>query len=198
MDNNLYIIIIIGLTIFILFFGGHNQQSIIEYDSKYFDNLNTIIIFEKKLNKNLDNIIFNSSNFVNINNFLNLSDILIPNLVNCFYVQIKPFSLFNIFNLIEKKDIKTSMMILFNHKKHNNLELLIDNPIGNLYNKNINSDVKINNNFDNLNNINLINTGYFYDLEKIISITGIYHIYNNSNENVIITCFILKKPFWHK
>ena len=198
MDNNLYIIIIIGLTIFILFFGGHNQQSIIEYDSKYFDNLNTIIIFEKKLNKNLDNIIFNSSNFVNINNFLNLSDILIPNLVNCFYVQIKPFSLFNIFNLIEKKDIKTSMMILFNHKKHNNHELLIDNPIGNLYNKNINSDVKINNNFDNLNNINLINTGYFYDLEKIISITGIYHIYNNSNENVIITCFILKKPFWHK
>ena len=38
----------------------------------------------------------------------------------------------------------------------------------------------------------------YYDLEKIISITSIYHIYNNSNENIIITCFLLKKPFWFK
>jgi hypothetical protein len=190
MDSILYIIIIIGLTIFILFFGGHNQQNIVEYDSQYFYNLNTIIIFEKKLNKNLPNVIFDSSNFININNYLDTSIILIPNFVDCFYIQIKPYSLFNIFKIIKKENMLTSMMILFNHKKHNNLELLVDNSTNNLYNY-----PNTNNHFENKN---IVSYGYFYDLEKIISITGIYHIYNNSNENIVITCFILKKPFWFK
>ena len=192
MDNYLYIIIIIGLTIFIVFFGGHNKQNIVEYDSEYFDNLNTIIIFEKKLNKNLENITFDSKDFININEFFDVHNILIPNFIDCFYIRIKPFNLFNIYNIIKKNDTQTSMMILFNHKKHNNLELLVGDSTNTIYSnyssshsqpKYLDSKVKI---------------GYFYDLEKIISITGIYHIYNNSNEEVIITCFILKKPFWHK
>lgn len=187
MDSILYIIIIIGLTIFILFFGGHNyQQNIVEYDSEYFYNLNTIIIFENKLNKNLTNVIFDSNDFVNINKYLDTSNILIPNFVDCFYIQIKPYSLFNIFKIVKKENMLTYMMILFNHKKHNNLELLVNNSNNNLYN------------FNYLEDKNNIITGYFYDLEKIISITSIYHIYNNSNENVVITCFILKKPFWFK
>lgn len=193
MDNYLYIIIIIGLTIFIIFFGGHNKQNMVEYDSEYFDNLNTIIIFEKKLNKNLEHITFDSKDFININEFLDIPHILIPNFIDCFYIKIKPFSLFNIYSIIKKDDIQTSMMVLFNHKKHNNLELLVGDSTNTIYSDNsslyspytnyLNSDIKI---------------GYFYDLEKIISITGIYHIYNNSDEIVIITCFLLKKPFWHK
>lgn len=185
MNDNVYIIIIIILTVFILLFGGHNNQTnIIEYESKYFENLNSIIMLEKKLNKNVENIIFDSNNFVNINKYLISPQIIIPNFVNCFYILIKPYELFNIFKIINKNDIYTSMMILFNHKKYNNLELLIDNSSNNLYKQN----------FTNIPDI--LEHGYFYDLEKIISITGIYHIYNNSNENIIITCFILKKPFW--
>jgi hypothetical protein len=204
MNSILYIIIIIGLTIFILFFGGHNYQNIVEYDSDYFYNLNTIIIFEKKLNKKLTDVIFDSSNFINLNKYLDTSIILVPNFVDCFYIQIKPYSLFNIFKIIKKENMLTSMMIIFNHKKYNNLELLLDNSTGDLYNyvypdTNPNPNPILDNNLENnLENKNLTIDGYFYDLEKIISITGIYHVYNNSNENVIITCFILKKPFWFK
>lgn len=190
MDNYLYLIIIIGLTIFIIFFGGHNKQNLVEYDSEYFDNLKTIIIFEKKLNKNLENITFESKDFLNINEFIDIPHILIPNFINCFYIRIKPFSLFNIYSIIKKDDVQTSMMVLFNHKKHNNLELLVGDSTNTIY-SNMSSSYL---NYLNSN----VNIGYFYDLEKIISITGIFHIYNNSNETVITTCFLLKKPFWHK
>lgn len=185
MDDILYIITILALTIFILFFGGHNQQLIIEYDSEYFQNLNTITIFENQLNKNFNNIKFNLIDFIDISNNLSTASILIPNFVNCFYIQIKSYSLFNIYKIVKKKDVLYHMMIIFNHNKHNNLELLINNSTNDLYSN---------------NNIELENMkyGYFYDLEKTISITSVNHIYNNSNENIIITCFILKKPFWFK
>jgi hypothetical protein len=68
-------------------------------------------------------------------------------------------------------------MVIFNHDEFNNLELLI------------NTCYKSNSN---------IIEEYFYDLKKKISITGIFHLYNNSNKPIMITCFILKKPFWHK
>lgn len=184
MDDILYILIIIGLTIFILSFGGHNDQNEVEYSTSYFQNLNYIINFEKKLNiisQNKD--LFNEKNFVNINKYLNTANIIIPNFVNCFFIKINPYSIFNIYNIIDKKDIYSHMLIIFNHNKHNNLELLLDNDNMNLYSNDI---------------IIKPNTfGYFYDLEKIVSITGVYHIYNFSNEIVIITCFVLKKPFWH-
>jgi hypothetical protein len=185
MDDILYIITILALTIFILFFGGHNQQLIIEYDSEYFQNLNTITIFENQLNKNFNNIKFDLIDFIDISNNLSTASILIPNFVNCFYIQIKSYSLFNIYKIVKKKDVLNHMMIIFNHNKHNNLELLINNSTNDLYSN---------------NNIELENMkyGYFYDLEKTISITSVNHIYNNSNENIIITCFILKKPFWFK
>ncbi len=177
MDDILYILIIIGLTIFIIFFGGHNNQNRIEYSTNYFDNLKYIINFEKKINiileKNKD--IFINTNFVNINKYFNTTNILIPNFINCFFIKINPYSIFNIYNIVDKKDIYTNMLIIFNHQKHNNLELLID---------------------DN-NSIQQNNYGYFYDLEKIISITGVFHIYNFSNNIIVITCFVLKKPFWH-
>jgi hypothetical protein len=183
MNDFLYIIIIIGLTIFIVFFGGHNNQNKIEYDSIYFNNLNLIINFENKINSIANNEIFKNNNFININEYLNTTHILIPNFINCFFIKINSFAAFNIFNIIDKLEINNRMMIIFNHNKSNNLELIINNLDSNLYNKKYSGE--------------LVNTGYFYDLEKNISITGVYHIYNNSNENIIITCFILKKPFWY-
>ena len=186
MDLYLYIIIIIGLTVFMVFFGGHNDQVKVEYDNLYFQNLNSIIIFESKLNKINNDDIFTDRNFVNINKYFDTTHILIPNFVNCFFIKIYPYTIFNIFNLIDKLDMNTHMMILFNHKKYNNLELLVDNSTQNLYKQ------------SEFENININSYGYFYDLEKSISITGIYHIYNNSIEPIYITCFILKKPFWHQ
>ena len=185
MDYYLYIIIIIGLTIFMVFFGGHNNQVKVEYENNYFRKLNSIIIFENKLNKINNDNIFIDKNYVNINKYFYTKHILIPNFVNCFFIKVFPYSIFNIFNLIDKEDMYTHMMILFNHKKYNNLELLVDNSEQNLYK-------------NNNNNTNVGSFGYFYDLEKSISITGIFHIYNNSIEPIYITCFILKKPFWHQ
>lgn len=182
MDNFTYLLIIIGLTIFIIFFGGHNNQNLIEYESKYFDNLKLIIVFENKINsimKNKNNELFKNKNFININKFLNTTNVLIPNFVNCFMIKIYPYDLFNIFNIISKSDTKIHIMVIFNHNLHNNLELLIND--------------NINNNMCQIEKY----TGYFYDLTKPISTVGINHIYNNSNDEIVITCFILKKPYWH-
>lgn len=179
MDNLFYLIIIIILSIFIMFFGGHNNQELIEYESNYFSNFNSIILLEKKINSlckmNFDKIFLNN-NFFNINSFLNTFNLLLPNFVNCFLIKISSFNAFNIFNIIDKHDYNRHIMIIFNHYHYNNLELIIESK---------NDRFKLND-----NNV------YFYNLKKKISIVGIYHIYNNSNENVIITCFILKKPFW--
>lgn len=173
MDSFMYLIIIIGLTIFILFFGGHNNQELIEYDTNYFSTLNSITLFENKINLIIKNKnLFIDEKFININKFLNTGNILIPNFVDCFIIKINPYKIFNIFNLINKCDSKTHIMIIFNHNSYNNLELMID---------------------DNCK----IQSGYFYNLTKQISIVKINHIYNNSNDEVIITCFILKKPYWH-
>lgn len=178
MDNFTYLIIIIGLTIFVIFFGGHNNQKLIEYDTSYFKSLKTITLFENKINSIIKNKkIFFNENFININKFLNTTNVLIPNFVNCFIIKINSHQLFNIFNLINNLEAKTHIMIIFNHNLHNNLELMI-NPI--------NNNSKIEKNF-----------GYFYDLTKQISIVGIHHIFNNSNDDIVITCFILKKPYWH-
>lgn len=191
MDNFTYLIIIIGLTIFIIFFGGHNNQELIEYDTNYFNTLKSITLFENKINLIIKNKqIFSDKNFININKFLNTTNILIPNFVNCFIVKINSYQLFNIFNLINNTDAKTHIMIIFNHNLHNNLELMINKTNNICYNIDNANDI------DNNHEIKK-NLGYFYDLTKQISIVGIHHIFNNSNNDIIITCFILKKPYWH-
>ncbi len=167
MDELLYLIIIIILTIFIIFYGGHNDQNKVEYESDYFNNLNTIINFEKKINLMQNNAEFTKYNFININKYFNMTNVLLPNFVNCFLLKINSKDVFNIYDIVDKSTVKNHMMIIFNHHKQNNLELIID-------------------------------VDYFYNLKKNISITGIYHIYNNSYVDVIVSCFILKKPFWHK
>lgn len=192
MDNFTYLIIIIGLTIFIVFFGGHNNQELIEYDTTYFNGLKSITLFENKINLIIKNKeLFSNENFININKFLNTSNVLIPNFVNCFIIKINSHQLFNIFNLINETEAKTHIMIIFNHNSHNDLELMIKK--NNCTCNNINY-------IDNVNDNKIekkTDFGYFYDLTKQMSIVGIHHIFNNSNDDIIITCFILKKPYWH-
>lgn len=187
MDNFTYLIIIIGLTIFMVFFGGHNNQELIEYESTYFYGLKSITLFENKINLIVENKkIFSNENFINIDKFLNTTNVLIPNFVNCFVIKINSYQLFNIFNLINVNDVKTHIMIIFNHNYHNNLELMINKT------NYVCDDIIINNVITKNDN-----WGYFYDLTKQISIVGIHHIFNNSEQDIIITCFILKKPYWH-
>lgn len=196
MNDNLYIILIIGLSIFVIFYGGHNYQNKIEYDTRYFDNLNVVIYLENKINKILKNLSIGENNFINLNEYIDSAHVLLPNFVNCFGIKIKSHDYFNIFNIISVGELKSNMMIIFNFSKSNNLELLINNTENNMY---------INDNCSNCNGNIIAPTpvltpvpGYFYSLNKTISITGLYHIYNNSNDDIIITCFIVKKPFWHK
>lgn len=191
MDDYLYIIIIIGLSIFILFYGGHNYQNKVEYDTKYFDNLNMVIYFESKINDIIKNISFGPNEFININNYLDSTHVLLPNFIDSYSIRIKPREFFNIFNIASCTDLKTNMMIIFNHNKYNSLELLVENTNNNLYSSQCNLS-KLN--FSNDENFD----AYFYSLKKTISITGLYHIYNNSPEEIIISCYIVKKPFWHK
>lgn len=187
MNDYLYMIIIVGLTIFMLFFGGHNFQIKVEYDSNYFDNLNTVIIYENKLQKIKNKFNFSKTNFYNINKDLELCPNLLPNFVNSFYIKLSPFTLFNINYLVKPNKMRNYLMILFNHNEYNNLELLINNNNFDLYKNNNYYNYDLNNNID----------GYFYNLNKSITITDIFHIYNNSDNNIFITCFIIKKPFWH-
>lgn len=184
MDNFMYLIIIIGLTIFIIFFGGQNKQELIEYNSNYFNNIKSIVSFENKINlviKNKEKLFVNDKTFININKFLNTKHIIIPNFINGFIINLRPFKLFNIFDIIDKLNYKNILMIIFNYNNCNNLELMINNNnTNNKYNYEIEE-----------------NSEYFYDLTKTISIVGIHHIYNNSNKNITITCFFIKKPFWY-
>ena len=173
MDDYLHLLIIVILAIFMIFYGGHNNQTKIEYTSSYFNNLKSIIIFETFLQKIIYNMDF-KTNFICINEEFKLIKTLIPNYVSCYCIRILPKDIFNIYNCINKNSINTHMMIIFNHNKTNNLELLI-------------GDKDTNNN----------NIGYYYSLTKTISITGIYHIYNNSNDTIYISCIITKKPYWY-
>ncbi len=170
MTEYTYLLFIVFLTIFILLYGGHNNQNLVEYEHKYFSSLNRIIIFENKLR------IFNQSEeleekgFVNIKNHLKTCYYIVPNLVDLYMVNIKPYSFFTI-RKIFKESFNNHVMIIFNHNKINDLELFIGSNETNKF-------------------------GYFYDLKKVISITSIYDIYNNSDKEINITIFFVKKPYW--
>jgi hypothetical protein len=169
MDDKIYFIIIIILTILILFYGGHNNQRKVEYDSKYFNSLYNISILENKIKKISNSYKWDDiGNYVNITNDLEICDNILPNFMGAYLIKLKPYSYFDVLDLTNDE---SNILIIFNYNKNNNLELVIK------YDESI---------------------GYFYDLEKVISLTGVYPIYNNSNETINFILFIVKKPFWHK
>lgn len=102
-----YFIIIIILIIFMTFYGGKNKLSKIEYQTKYFSNLQNLMKFEKKINiKNDENI-----EFIDISNKLEIC--IIPNLEKIYYLNLKPYTSFKINDF----DFERNVMIIFNHKK---------------------------------------------------------------------------------
>ncbi len=177
MKDIYYILLIITLTVFVLYYGGHNFQTKIEYDSEYFYNINKIILFEKKLHKFNQKQNFNEKNFINIEDYVSTSQIIIPNLIDMFFIKIEPKSFFAIENIFTL-DKTQHLMIIFNNSVisnnltvPNNLELLIGLDQDSIY---------------------------LHKLNNKVSITGLYDIYNNSDDFVNFTLFIMKKPFWHK
>lgn len=175
MDELNYLLIIIFLSIFVILYGGHNNQNLIEYDSNYFQNLNKIILFEKKLQIYNKEVNFGSEDYINIKDYIKISNSLIPNLESMYFINIKPHSFYLINKIFNQKLIfKEYLMIIFNHNKSNNLELLLGKD------SDPNSD----------------SVAYFYDLEKNITVTGVFDLYNNSDVNINVTIFFMKKPFW--
>lgn len=173
MKDIYYILLIIVLTIFVLYYGGHNFQTKVEYESEYFYNINKIIMYEKKLHKFNQEKNFNNNNFINIEDYVSTSQIIIPNLVDMYFIKVEPNSFFNIENIFSL-DKSQHIMIIFNNSINNttnNLELILNSDDDSIY---------------------------LYKLKNKVSITGIYDIYNNSDNFVVFTVFIMKKPFWHK
>ena len=190
-NNNSYILVIIIMILAIIIYGGSKTHSIsqIEYSSKNYQYLNSLNIFEKQLQK------YNSSNFefLQITNKVDLSECLIPNIIDIFFININPHSHFNINKHVQNNI--SNLMILYNHNitvdnnmdNFKNISHLINNKLMLLidYNKNECHD-------------NVCNKyAYYYDITKKISIYNIYPIYNNSNSIINITIIIIKKSFWH-
>lgn len=165
----------------ILIYGGskkHNNLQI-EYNPKNYKYLDSLTVFEKQLQK------YNSTNFdyLHITNQIDLSECLIPNIVDIFFVNVKPHTYFNTNNHVTNNISK--LMILYDHNTDNDK-----------YNFNKNLMLLVNNKRECVGEI-CNNYGYYYDISKKISILDIYPIYNNSDSIVNITIIIIKKSFWH-
>jgi len=187
-DNNYYFIIMLILILMILIYGGPKKSNNfqIEYDIskfKYLHNLNIFENYSEQLN------ISNDIQFENITGKNKFFNYLIPNLIEIFYIKINPNQIVNIKKHLTNKnkdkneDNLTSIMIIYYHNNNtkpnnNGLKLLLD--VENICNK------------ENVCN----NIGSLYNIDKKISILDIYPIYNDSIYNEIITCYIIKKPFW--
>ena len=125
-----------------------------------------------------------------ITNEVDLSECLIPNIIDIFFVNIKPHSYFDI-----RKHVKTkssNFMVIYNH----NIITEIQDNFTNINSANENLMLLL----DSVKecNYNICkNFGYYYPINKKISILDIYPIYNDSNYVINITIIIIKKSFWH-
>lgn len=187
-DNNSYLLFIIIMILSMVIFGRakKNRDFIIEYNPQNYQYLNSLTIFEKELQK------YNSDKFdiLKITNEIDLSSCLIPNIIDTYFVNIKPFSYFNITKYCDKH--KSNIMVIYNHNifsenKYNFSN--INSYLNNLF-------LLIDSNKECTDNI-CKNYGYYYKVSKKISILDIYPIYNNSNQTINLTIFIIKKSFWH-
>lgn len=167
-NDETYIIILTILIMMIIIYGNSIKinNSLIEYNLNNYSYHKSLNIFEKYLQKynNKDN------EFIDITHKINLTHCLIPNIENIYFINIKPFSAFNIPSLINHKESK--IMIIFNHN-------FVDNDLTLILNKDTNDEYNL------------------YDVNKKTSILNIYPIYNNSDKKINLSIFILKKSHWH-
>lgn len=176
----------------ILIYGGskkHNNLQI-EYNSKNYQYLNSLTVFEKQLQK------YNSSDFeyLQITNKIDLSSCLIPNIVDIFFINIKPNSYFNTNKHVI--DNISKLMILYNHNINTGMDNLKNTNDTNGTESGKNLMLLIDKKKECIHNI-CNNYGYYYNIDKKISIFDIFPIYNNSNFIINLTVIFIKKSFWH-
>ena len=187
-NNNSYLLVIIIMTLAIVFFGGYKKHNNfqIEYYPQNHQYLNSLTYFEKDLQK------FNSANFdiMQITNEVDLSECLIPNIIDIFFVNIKQHSYFDIIKHFKTKI--SNFIVIYNH----NIITEIQDNFTNINSANENLMLLL----DSVKecNYNICkNFGYYYPINKKISTLDIYPIYNDSNYVINITIIIIKKSFWH-
>lgn len=187
-NDNSYILVIVIMVLAMVIFGGYKKHNNfqIEYNPQYFQYLNSLTFFEKELQK------YNHGNFdfMQITNQIDMSECLIPNIVDIFFVNIKPKSFFNIREHV--KNYTSNIMVVYNH----NVVTENNDNFSNVKLQNHNITLLLDAKKECNNNI-CTKYGYFYSVNKKISILNIYPIFNDSNYVINITIVIIKKSFWH-
>ena len=126
--------------------------------------------------KNLNKIILFEKNIKkNIKNDLNIDFEDITDKINIHVISNLEYAYYidiypNNYYSLHDIDPDKNIMIIFKHNINDSIKLVIKKDISDYY---------------------------LYDLHKKISITGIFPIYNNSNNLINITVFIMKKPYWY-
>lgn len=119
MNDILYITILVILTIFILFYGGHNNINTIIYDNyKYFDIYKKISLFDNKFIKISKHNGFTNVK-TNITNNITHFDYILPNVNNLFYIKLQPHKILNINN-------NPNILLLVYNFTNSNIDLIID------------------------------------------------------------------------
>jgi hypothetical protein len=170
-----YLLLIIILTILIIFYGGINKISYIEYDHQYFKYIENIRHLNKYLNKQ------NSLINIDLKNIFLKIDVIINNLFSIYYINIKPTSYCILNEMFDKSLLMAVYTINNDYKK---LQIIIDIDAYNYKES-------------NRNNTDEQLSVFIHDITKDIFITNPYIIYNNYNDNTKLILLFIKKPFWY-
>jgi len=191
----LYIIIIFTLSFMMLFYGGLNYHKQIEYESSYFNNFKRVTLYKQKIIKYNIPSNYNSEDYIDLSKFEKISDSLIPNLHSIYFINIKPNKIFNI-DKIFKENKDTYLMIIYNFNNSDSIELLInsENIPSESFQNFVPSEISSERSSGESQTDSQV--GYFYKINKNITITNIYSIYA-SGEDANICIFFIIKPLWY-
>jgi hypothetical protein len=141
-----YYLLIIILTILMLFYGGVNKISQIEYDYTYFKSIHNIRLFKNYLLKN------NSKENIDLLSKTKNISIIINNLEHLEYVNIEPFQYY----INNKMYDKSLLMIIYTvNNDFNKLQVVIDKLDNKQFlNYNVSNDIFITNPYVIYNNSN--------------------------------------------
>lgn len=141
-----YYLLIIILTVLILFYGGINKISQIEYDYTYFKSIHNIRLFKNYLLKN------NSKENIDLLYITKNISIIINNLEHLEYVNIEPFQYY----IDNKMYDKSLLMIIYTvNNDFNKLQVVIDKLDNKQFlNYNVSNDLFITNPYVIYNNSN--------------------------------------------
>ena len=101
-------------------------------------------------------------------------DTLIPNIENVTVVYLKPNELFSVNHYCDENYDNKCLMVVYNYddQKVTDLDLLVSKNSANL------------------------NEGLFYKINKNVTITNVYPVYNGTQNTINFAIIIIKKPHW--